>query len=49
MRRFVRWPKAPHVLGSALRRMATILREAGIELEFSRSDHSGRRMAVFGR
>src|SRR5690242_21091403 len=36
-RRSVRWPRAPHVLGSALRRMATNLREAGIELEFSRS------------
>ena len=45
-RRSVRWPKAPHVLGGALRRMATNLREAGIELEFSRPDHSGRRIVA---
>jgi len=44
MRRSVRWPKAPNVLGNALRRMATNLRAAGIELWFSRSDHSGRRI-----
>ena len=43
-RRSVRWPKAPHVLGNALRRMTNTLREAGIGLEFSRSDHSGRRI-----
>ena len=44
MRRSVRWPKAPNVLGNALRRMATNLRAAGIELQFSRNDEHGRRM-----
>ena len=44
MRRSVRWPKAPNVLGNALRRMATNLRAAGIELQFSRNDQQGRRM-----
>ena len=44
MRRSVRWPKAPNILSGALRRMATNLREAGIEVAFSRPDHSGRRM-----
>ncbi len=43
-RRSRRWPKAPNALSNALRRMATNLREAGIELEFSRPDHSGRRI-----
>ena len=43
MRRSVRWPKAPSALGSALRRMATNLRAAGIEIQFSRSDIYGRR------
>jgi hypothetical protein len=43
-RRSVRWPKAAHALGNALRRMASTLRESGIELEFSRPDHSGRRI-----
>ena len=43
-RRSRRWPKAPNALSNALRRMATNLREGGIELEFSRPDHSGRRM-----
>jgi hypothetical protein len=46
MRRSVRWPKASHVRGSALRRMATNFHEAGIELEFSRPDHSGRRIVA---
>ena len=46
MRRSMPWPKAPHVLGNALRRMATNLREAGIELEFNRPDHSGRRIVA---
>ena len=41
--RSARWPKAPNILSSALRRMAPNLREAGIEIEFSRPDHSGRR------
>jgi hypothetical protein len=44
MRRSVRWPKAPNGLGNALRRMATNLRAAGIELQFSRNDEKGRRM-----
>jgi hypothetical protein len=44
MRRSVRWPKAPNVLGNALRRMATNLRAAGIELQFSRNDVLGRRV-----
>ena len=44
MRRSVRWPKAPNALGSGLRRMATNLRAAGIEIQFGRTDHSGRRM-----
>jgi len=44
VRRSVRWPKAPNVLGNALRRMATNLRAAGIELQFSRNDQHGRRM-----
>ena len=44
MRRSVRWPKAPNVLSNALRRMATNLRAAGIELQFSRNDEHGRRM-----
>ena len=44
MRRLVRWPKAPNILSNVLRRMATNLREAGIEIEFSRPDHSGRKM-----
>jgi hypothetical protein len=38
------WPKTPNLLGTALRRMATNIREAGIELQFSRPDHSGRRI-----
>ena len=36
MRRSVRWPKAPNALGNALRRMASNLRAAGIEIQFSR-------------
>jgi len=43
MRCSVRWPKAPSALGNALRRMATNLRSAGIELQFSR-DQQGRRV-----
>ena len=42
MRRSVRWPKAPSALGSALRRMASNLRAAGIEIQFSRADIGGR-------
>jgi hypothetical protein len=44
MRRSVRWPKAPNALGGALRRMATNLRAAGIEIQFSRADLRGRRV-----
>jgi hypothetical protein len=44
MRRSIRWPKSPNALGNALRRMATNLRAAGIELQFSRNDLQGRRM-----
>ena len=44
MRRSVRWPKAPNGLGNALRRMATDLRAAGVELQFSRNDVLGRRV-----
>ena len=40
----VQWPKAPNALGNALRRMATNLRAAEIELQFSRNDEQGRRM-----
>jgi len=40
----VHWPKAPNALGNALRRMATNLRAAEIELQFSRNDEQGRRM-----
>jgi hypothetical protein len=43
-RRSARWPKAAHALGSALRWMVSTLRESGIELVFSRPDHSGRRI-----
>jgi hypothetical protein len=44
MRRSARWPKAPSALGSALRRMASNLRAAGIEIQFSRADIRGRRL-----
>jgi hypothetical protein len=44
MRRSVRWPKSPNALGNALRRMATNLRAAGIELQFSRNNQQGRRL-----
>jgi hypothetical protein len=44
MRRSVRWPKAPSALGSAPRRMASNLRAAGIDLQFSRADIRGRRI-----
>jgi hypothetical protein len=44
MRGLIRWPKAPNILSNALRRMATNLREAGIEIEFNRPDHSGRKI-----
>ena len=49
-RRSVRWPKAAHVLGNALRRMASTLRESGIQLQFSRPEHSGRRIvSIYSR
>ena len=44
LRRSVRWPKAPNALSNAIRRMATNLRAAGIELQFSRNDEQGRRI-----
>ena len=44
MRHSVRWPKAPNALGTALRRMASNLRAAGIEIQFSRADLRGRRV-----
>ena len=44
MRHSVRWPKAPSALGSALRRIASNLRAAGIEIQFSRADIRGRRV-----
>ena len=44
LRRSVRWPKSPNALGNALRRMATNLRAAGIELQFSRNNEFGRRL-----
>jgi len=44
LRRSARWPKAPNILSNALRRMATNLREAGIEIEFNRPDHGGRKI-----
>ena len=37
------WPKAPNALSNALRRMAGSLRSAGIEIDFSRPEHGGRR------
>jgi hypothetical protein len=43
-RRTARWPKAPNALGNSLRRMASNLRSAGIEIQFSRADRLGRNM-----
>lgn len=43
VRRSLRWPKAPNALGSALRRLASNLREDGIEVQFGRADVQGRR------
>ena len=44
IKRSARWPKAPNALGNSLRRMASNLRSAGIELQFSRADRLGRNM-----
>jgi hypothetical protein len=44
LRRSARWPKAPNALGNALRRMASNLRAAGIDIQFSRADRLGRNM-----
>jgi hypothetical protein len=44
MKRSPRWPKAPNALGNTLRRMASNLRSAGIELNSSRADRLGRRI-----
>ena len=49
LRRSVRWPKTPSALGTALRRIAGNLRAAGVEIEFSRTDHRGRRMVSLKR
>jgi hypothetical protein len=43
-RRSRRWPKAPNALSSALRRMADALRGNGIEVNFNRADHQGKRV-----
>jgi hypothetical protein len=43
-RRSARWPKAPNALSNILRRMASILRGAGLELNSSRADRLGRRI-----
>lgn len=43
-RRSARWPKAPNALGNSLRRMASNLRSAGIDIQFSRADRLGRNM-----
>ena len=42
MRRSLRWPKAPNALGTALRRMASDFRAAGIEIQFIRANLRGR-------
>jgi hypothetical protein len=44
VRRSIRWPKSLNALGNAVRRIATNLRAAGIELQFSRNDRRCRRM-----
>ena len=44
IRRSARWPKAPNALGNTLRRMASNLRSAGIQLNSSRADRLGRRI-----
>ena len=44
IRRSARWPKAPNALANTLRRMASNLRAAGIELNSSRADRLGRRI-----
>jgi hypothetical protein len=43
-RRSVHWPKAPNALAGALRRIASNLRAAGIDLQSSRVDRLGKRM-----
>ncbi|HVB81599.1 MAG TPA: hypothetical protein VNE82_16835 [Candidatus Binataceae bacterium] len=43
-RRWPRWPKAPNALANLLRRIASNLRAAGIELDSSRADRMGRRI-----
>ncbi len=49
VRRSVRWPKAPNALSNMLRRMASNLRAAGIEIQFSRADIRGRRVVSLVR
>ena len=48
-RRSGRWPKAPNVLSNSLRRMAGSLRSAGIQIDFSRPEHGGRRFICVHR
>ncbi|KXG76613.1 hypothetical protein AN618_15060 [Fervidicola ferrireducens] len=43
-KRSVAWPKNPRNLGNRLRRVATFLRQAGIEVEFLREGHDRRRL-----
>ena len=45
-KRSPQWPKAPNALGGILRRMATNLRSAGVEVQFNRTDNHGRRMVA---
>ena len=44
VRRSVRWPKAPNGLANALRRIASNLRTAGVEVTSSRADPLGKRI-----
>jgi len=40
----IAWPKDPRSLGSKLRRIVNFLREKGIEIDFIREAHTGRRL-----
>lgn len=48
-RRSNRWPKAPNALSNALRRMAGNLRSVGMEVDFSRPQHGGKRLVSVHR
>jgi hypothetical protein len=48
MRRSLRWPKAPSALGSALRRMSSNLRAAGIDIQFSRGRYPRQARSFLG-